>query len=621
MRAWNADAVLRNIYERYVTSRQTIVNVIENSHIFKAKFQEYVERSQHSFGIHVKNLSLAKHRFDSTQKPVGRMVLFMDALVSVALYILAKRARTSREGKIAEDFLRGLNMEDYIQLAMMADAGDETIMLVRLCDSEDFDPATSTHEIAEFKKRISYLFRCGGCLRTEGYTLFAIQACRRVRNFIVGKEILSFGDRAGVGEDVTRRCLERMQVWVSLALATLEAEFPHFELLQSFSVFSLAGAQCGRCENWAAHVQRLAMTFKVDESTLRVQLEDLWPIARGIASDNGISQQEAWRTLFQRLAKDHRARQRHPTSALKPLLTRWFTFTASTSAVEQNFAKMLHISRAAQSGASVQVESDTAKVLLDYNAAYEDKTIALARLTWARFFGPPRTHKRHRLDKGVPRAKKDFDKTATNNTEVAFVRDRRQRVAHAAAEASKAEDLLRVASPPIRLSGSVRKELEFQASKAQKRKVESLQEGSLLASEITHDLVDAGRMKAQVAAERARQREAATRRATAKDITQNTIQAATLKGQHIWIEPALKTDDLLRAAARHQMKDTDSRLEALTSLNHTPTHTHCVVIPQRSLWHLPSVFHTLFPTLLVRLGSSSWQTRRTLGPEWRQQLR
>ncbi len=114
-----------------------------------------------------------------------------------------------------------------------------------------------------------------------------------------------------------------------------------------------------------------------------------------------------------------------------------------------------------------------------------------------------------------------------------------------------------------------------------------------MASEITPDLVNAGRMKAQAAAERARQREAATKRASAKDITRNTIQAATLRGKTLSIEPGLKTDDLLRAAARHRMKDTDSRLEALTTLNHTLTH-HCVVTPQCSLWRLPSACHTLF---------------------------
>ena len=553
--------MLKNVYDRYVTARHSMVNVIENSNIFKAKFQEFVQQSTHSFGIHIKNLSLAKHRFDSTQKPVGRMVLFMDAVISVALYIVAKRARSSREGKIAEDFLRGLTMEDYIQLAMMADAGDETIMLVRLCDSEDFDPATSTHELAEFKRRIMYLFQHGGCLRTEGYTLFAINACRRVRNFIVGNEIMSFGDRDGVGAPVTLRCLERMRVWVSLALATLEAEFPHFEVLQSFSVFSLAAAQFNQCENWSTHVQRLATTFRVCEHSLRAQLEDLWPIARGIAADSGISHQAAWRTLFGRLAKDRRAADCHPTSAVKPVLTRWVTFTASTSAVEQNFAKMLHTTRAAQSGASVQVESDMAKVVLDYTASTEDKTITMARVVWAHFFGAPRVHKHRRLDNAVPRTTQAFNKTATRNTEVAFVRERRQHVAHAAA-ASTDEDRLRIASPPVRLSGSVKRELEFQASKVHKRKLESLKEGSLLAGEITQELVDAGREECHKTAQRARQRATAAQRAQAKDITRNSINLDAMQGQRVWIEPGLRTDDLLRTTTRHQMKDTDSRLEA-----------------------------------------------------------
>jgi hypothetical protein len=576
--------VLNDIYQRYVTARHSMVNVIENSHIFKAKFKDCVEQSKHSFGIHVKNLSLAKHRFDSTQKPVGRMILFMDAVISVALFILARRARSSREGKIAEDFLRGLTMEDYIQLAMMADAGDETIMLVRLCDCEDFDPATTTHEIAQFRKRIVYLFQQGGCLRTEGYTLFAMNACRRVRNFIVGKEILSFGDRAGAGEDVVRLCLGRMQVWVSLALATLEAEFPHFEVLQSFSVFSLAAERFDQCENWALHVERLAQTFKVCEKSLRVQLADLWPIARGIAADRGLNHQEAWRTLFMRLGRDRCSAQRHPTTAVKPLLTRWMTFTASTSAVEQNFAKMLHTTRAAQSGASVQAESDTAKVILDFASKDEDKTISMARLVWGRFFGKPRAHKHQRLDKGVSHTLQTFDKANARNTEVAFVRDRRRQVAHAAAsaEALNQEDRVGIASAPIVLSDRNKKELEFQASKVHKRKLESLNEGSLLADEVTQELIDAGTMEHAKKAKRTKQRESEAQRAHAKDITRNTIKKDAFQGQSVWIEPSLRSGDLLRRLAHMKMVETASRLEAPTTLGQTPCRQSVHCLPSKS---------------------------------------
>ena len=64
----------------------------------------------------IRNLRLARQRFDSTQKPLGRLVLFMPAVLDVALKIAS--LRTGEERGSANAFLTTLDSESVLQLSM-----------------------------------------------------------------------------------------------------------------------------------------------------------------------------------------------------------------------------------------------------------------------------------------------------------------------------------------------------------------------------------------------------------------------------------------------------------------------------------------------------------------------
>ena len=54
-----------------------------------------------------------------------------------------------------------------MQLALLADAADEGIVLVRLMGREQLDLATLRDTLANFVKRVDFLFKRGGCMTVE----------------------------------------------------------------------------------------------------------------------------------------------------------------------------------------------------------------------------------------------------------------------------------------------------------------------------------------------------------------------------------------------------------------------------------------------------------------------
>ena len=118
---------------------QGVVQRVQHSLIFKALFQSKVEAMEACpiNGKRIRDFCSAKHRFDSCQKPFGRMVLMFPALVATAEAI--RRGRHGKtDAKDANAWLDELSPEMAIQAAMMADGGDEVLVLLRFFDEEGF---------------------------------------------------------------------------------------------------------------------------------------------------------------------------------------------------------------------------------------------------------------------------------------------------------------------------------------------------------------------------------------------------------------------------------------------------------------------------------------------------
>ena len=113
------------------------------------------------------DLSSAKQRFSSTQKPLGRFVLYFDAVVATA-YELQTRWEGTAHGKRGTHFLASIDEESMLTLAMLADAGDEASAVVRFFDTKDHDISEVPAVLSDFLARIDVLFFQRGCLSSVG---------------------------------------------------------------------------------------------------------------------------------------------------------------------------------------------------------------------------------------------------------------------------------------------------------------------------------------------------------------------------------------------------------------------------------------------------------------------
>ena len=131
-RTWKADPALKAIAEHYVLKKNSISQLIRFSDVFKDRFERHCKNVENNpaSAKRVKDLASCKHRFNSHSKPFGRMVLYFDAVLRTAQQIHDERKNTA-PGKYAAEFLTGVTVESALQLAMLADAGDENECLVR----------------------------------------------------------------------------------------------------------------------------------------------------------------------------------------------------------------------------------------------------------------------------------------------------------------------------------------------------------------------------------------------------------------------------------------------------------------------------------------------------------
>ena len=192
-------------------------------------------------------------------------------------------------------------------MAMLADAGDESAMVLRAADQTHSDPANAAFWIASYSRRIQILFLEGACLRT-GYTKVMLETLRKPMVYVVNGTMLQCGHAAGASQEQVTWCLDKMKCWARMAIATAHAEFPDFTVMHAMSVFNLRspdiasndGGGCApllgpdrRGVNVTDQLEILASAFAVDQEKLTEQYHTVRPISQATFDANGCTQREA----------------------------------------------------------------------------------------------------------------------------------------------------------------------------------------------------------------------------------------------------------------------------------------------------------------------------------------
>jgi hypothetical protein len=104
LKVWNADPYIKAVFDSFVWAGDSMCSMIENSPDISRRFALRVQALEGSDidGNKIKNMKFVRPRFNSSQAPLARCVLFFDALVGLAVEVSAVRsgdppARTSQK--------------------------------------------------------------------------------------------------------------------------------------------------------------------------------------------------------------------------------------------------------------------------------------------------------------------------------------------------------------------------------------------------------------------------------------------------------------------------------------------------------------------------------------------
>jgi hypothetical protein len=112
-RSFAADPVLQDLLDVTILKPHSVIRQIRDSmplrQIFVAEARSQARRDD--FIDVVTNMSFAGHRFDSLQKPLGRIVLNLEAITSYCHIVTRDRGPSSVEGQGCGAFLNALTDE------------------------------------------------------------------------------------------------------------------------------------------------------------------------------------------------------------------------------------------------------------------------------------------------------------------------------------------------------------------------------------------------------------------------------------------------------------------------------------------------------------------------------
>lgn len=310
-RTWKADEFLESINQTIVVKKNSIMNVIRYSDLFKHRFAKCAKQleTNPATATTISDISSAKHRFESMSKPFGRGCIYWQALVVTAQTILDERGKASKSGGAAMEFLQFISVEVMVCFAMMADATDEIITLVRFVEAEDYDKSKLASQLDSFVHRLQILFVHGQVVNT-GYTAHMLHILRSPLTVYLpdarGVHTKVIGGKGCPSEALLQQCLRRFRNFVTLAVGVVRAEFPNFEVLQTFSIFHLGNrvtqnndADYERLlgQTQTEHAKALCACLQLDVASFNAQLVDHRSLAEKIFLSKKITVLDAWWTL------------------------------------------------------------------------------------------------------------------------------------------------------------------------------------------------------------------------------------------------------------------------------------------------------------------------------------
>ena len=343
---------------------------------------------------------------------------------------------------------------------------------------------------------IKKLFYDRECLRMPGFTQIMIDTIKRPRTYIIRGVAKTIGNAAGPSQAILNATFGRMQKFSTLVTAVLAAEFPAFDLLASFRVFSLSaqkrlGAGAGLAattdlrEDRQTCLKRLAQCLGLNEALLWSEFETHAPYALSYFRANECSNHEAWATALRRL----QASRKQNADTLRAALCRYAAWVSSSADTERAFSRTSGRRMGQSEDGNVKREEDIIQLQMDALSPSDHARLTTdAAAIWKRNYGKPRAHLKPRIDRGIKR-KQDRESSG----EAGFLK--RLKSAHRALAADTAFTPMPDRQPVLDADHAAchQKELKFNIAKLHTARVEATLAGHLLPHEISDELVESAK--------------------------------------------------------------------------------------------------------------------------------
>lgn len=570
-RPWTADKYFEETFGLFVTKKNSITKMIQYSEVFKAWFVEFQTQDEAKITPVVRDMGFAGHRMDSAQKPLGRSVLNIKALISFAVKVMTVRPNGNVEVIAVKVWLLSVSDDDGERLtsaAALADIGDESIRFLRYCDNENMETERIDEECTAYLTKLKVLFIDGKAI-LHGYTGFMMKMLEKPFFYHADGRMHKIGCENGVPTRVLERLFQRSACVVRLITLGIQTEFPDFEILRAFSIFNLSQMShdlvCYTSEQneWFA---RLSQTFNWDVDDLKLQHKDHLPIAHHVYKA-GCSNVEAWDKAIRDTSQRKSVADRHPSSTLKECVIKWKTLKSVTTGVEHSFARSTWADGKSRN-LSCGAQMDTLTLVCDSDPAEDPIIIEGAQQLWMDYYGRVRTGKPK--VQGFQSATRDAKRDA--GTEIGWIRAKRQKVDDEAnlslhndgkqTYKETRQNILELAAEvgKDQWSHEHDKEKLFQELRQKQRKIDGIAENSLLPGETSFELD----VEAAAAVIKRKQNYEARERAEVRHsnvLTRLQMEALGLKGKKVnfadglgnganW-DRTLRTFELVQAGGKY----------------------------------------------------------------------
>ncbi len=436
-----ADPFLQATFDLFIGAKGSLTKTIENSPAIRAMFHKHCATAENVQDCsHVRRLKYSKVRYDSCAAPTGRFVVWFDALVALALELVA--SRTGTPAARAEAFLLAISddlaVEQLIQLGMLADGADESMGPIRALDDDNYDVAEIPALLQLYTQKLDMMYVSKGCL-TTGFTALMLENVTRPRIVTLKGTPRSIGGPEAVKDETVQRCLNRMIAWTVLVRQSLRAEFPCWEIWHAFEAFDLSlhrralvddGRKLRGGQARARHLNKLAQVFGVDAANLALEYDDHVVHAANLYKvGEGMRSVDCWREALLRTQSRESMRTRHPARNLLPVLQGYCLFCGCcTAGAERCFGLVRRLITPQRGSISGPRENEVLILSSASGRFSDDSIIANAREIWRDVCGAERASGDNRLRNNFIGCIRKV-RAGADTSERAFLKRRRDAVA------------------------------------------------------------------------------------------------------------------------------------------------------------------------------------------------